>query len=111
MRKKIKNSLDKINLNSKNTIIIDDCPYFWPKDFSNLLLSKRFFDYKIMNLLKNYENLGNYGLITEYSNGKLSFISGGKQLNKIKNKELLFPLNVESKDYSEKIQLNYLSEF
>jgi hypothetical protein len=64
-----------------------------------------------MNLLKNYENLGNYGLITEYSNGKLSFISGGKQLNKIKNKELLFPLNVESKDYSEKIQLNYLSEF
>ena len=64
-----------------------------------------------MNLLKNYEDLGNYGLITENSNGKLSFISGGKQFNKIKNKELLFPLNVESKDYSEKIQLNYLSKF
>ena len=110
-KKDLKKSLNKINLNSKNTIIIDDCPYFWPKDLSNLLLSKRFFDYKIMNLLKNYENLGNYGLITEYSNGKLSFISGGKQFNKIKNKELLFPLNVESKDYSEKIQLNYLSEF
>ncbi len=84
-KKDLKKSLNKINLNSKNTIIIDDCPYFWPKDLSNLLLSKRFFDYKIMNLLKNYEDLGNYGLITENSNGKLSFISGGKQFNKIKN--------------------------
>ena len=61
-----------------------------------------------MNLLKNYENLGNYGLITENTNGKLSFISGRKQFNK---KEIFFPLNIKSKDYSEKIQLNYLSEF
>ena len=50
-----------------------------------LSLQKSFFDYKIMNLLKNYEDLGNYGLITENSNGKLSFISGGKQFNKINN--------------------------
>lgn len=46
-----------------------------------------------------------YFYIRESSNGKLNFISGGKQFNKMKNKELLFLLNVESKDYSETIQL------
>ena len=61
-----------------------------------------------MNLLKNYEDLGNYGLITENTNGKLSFISGGKQFNK---KEIFFPLNVESKDYFEKIQFFFILIF
>ena len=58
-KKDINKSLNKINLNSNNSIIIDDCPYFWIKDLSNLLISKRFYDYKIMKLL-NYEYLKIY---------------------------------------------------
>ena len=110
-KKDINKSLNKINLNSNDSIIIDDCPYFWCKDLSNLLISKRFYDYKIMNLLKNnYDDLKTYTLIKENINGKLNLILGGKQF-KNKNEQNIFPYNVESYDFSEKIQLNYLSNF
>ena len=49
MRKKI--LIKVINLNSDISIIINDCQYFWSKDLSNLLLSKRFFDNKIMKIM------------------------------------------------------------
>ena len=42
-------NLVKINLKSDNSIILDDNCYVWEKNLSNLLLSKRFFDYQMKN--------------------------------------------------------------
>ena len=111
-KKDIIKSLNKINLNSKNTIIIDDSPKLWPENLSNLLLSKKFCDFKIMNLLnKNYFNdLGNYTILKENINGKINLNSYVKQFNINKNKNF-FPYNVESNDFSERKQLNYLFIF
>ena len=111
-KKEIKKSLNKLNLSSHNSIIIDDCPYFWPENLSNLLLSKRFYDYKIMNLLnKNYQDLSKYGFMKENNNGMIYFKSGGKQFENYNDKTIFFPFNVESNDFSERKQLKYLSYF
>ena len=65
-----------------------------------------------MNLLnKNYFNdLGNYRILKENINGKLNIMNCVKQFNINKNKNF-FPYNIESNDFSERKQLNYLFIF
>ena len=104
-------NLEKINLNSNNSIILDDNCYAWEKNLSNLLLSKRFFDYQMMNFLyKNYsKEIGKYNFIIQNKNNhkNLNISFGGNQF--MNNKKIFFPFSVESNNFSQRNQLIYLS--
>ena len=104
-------NLEKINLKSENSIILDDNCYAWKNNLSNLLLSKRFFDYQMMNFLFiNYsKEIGDYNFIIQNKNNhnELNVSFGKYQF--IMNKKVFFPFNVESNNFSQKNQLKYLS--
>ena len=103
-------NLEKINLKSENSIILDDNCYAWEKNLSNLLLSKRFFDYQMMNFLHiNYsKEIGEYNnFIIQNKNQELNISFGRNQF--MKNKKIYFPFNVESNNFYQRNQLEYLS--
>ena len=107
-------SLNVINLKPSNSIILDDEPIYWGKNLSNLILSKKFFSYQMMIILKlkYFEEFGscNYIYQSKKEQNQLN-ISVIKLKNNSKNNSIFFPHYVESNGYSEKIQLNYLPEF
>ena len=56
-----KKYLDNLNLETKTTLIFDDNPILWVKDYSNVIISKKFIDKEIMYLfLKDKIKNNNY---------------------------------------------------
>ena len=105
-------SLSNINLNSNNSIILDDEPLYWENNLSNLILSKKFYDYQIMIVLKKnyFKEFGECNFIYQNKKDQNQFIiSKFKYKKNLKN--IFFPFYVESNNYSEKYQLIYLSHF
>ena len=111
----IDKNLTKINLNHQNSIIIDDNPSNWRNNLNNIILSKRFYDYKIMYFLRqnNIKELGFYFLIKQCENdlNVLGYFAAGSHILNEKNIKNILPYNVESNNLSERHQLNYISKF
>ena len=111
----IDKNLTKINLNHQNSIIIDDNPSTWRNNLNNIILSKRFYDYKIMYFLRqnNIKELGFYFLIKQCENdlNVLGYFAAGSHILNEKNIKNILPHNVESNNLSERHQLNYISKF
>ena len=111
----IDKNLTKINLNHQNSIIIDDNPSTWRNNLNNIILSKRFYDYKIMYFLRqnNIKELGFYFLIKQCENdlNVLGYFAAGSHILNEKNIKNILPYNVESNNLSERHQLNYISKF
>ena len=111
----IDKNLTKINLNHQNSIIIDDNPSTWRNNLNNIILSKRFYDYKIMYFLRqnNIKELGFYFLIKQCEKDLniLGFFAADSHILNENNIKNCLPYNVESNNLSERHQLNYISKF
>ena len=108
-------NLNKINLNVENSVIIDDNPSNWRNNLNNIILSKRFYDYKIMYFLRqnNIQELAFYYIIKECEKdiNLLGFSAGGSHILNVKNIKNILPYNVESNNLSERHQLNFIAKF
>ena len=111
----IDKNLTKINLNHQNSIIIDDNPSTWRNNLNNIILSKRFYDYKIMYFLRqnNIKELDSYILLKQCEKDLniLGFFAADSHILNEKNIKNILPYNVESNNLSERHQLNYISKF
>ena len=55
-----KKNLTDLNLDSKSTLIFDDKPELWKRDYSNVIISKKFIDKEVINFfLKDKEKIKN----------------------------------------------------
>ncbi len=108
-------NLSKINLNSENSIIIDDNPSTWRNNLNNIILSKRFYDYKIMYFLRqnNIKELDSYILLKQCEKDLniLGFFAADSHILNENNIKNCLPYNVESNNFSERHQLKYIANF